>query len=156
MLEFVDAKNHPEYYNASNGGSPFMKGYVSIEVLEKIISKLEKGEYEKVSKLKEEVYAITSHQVREQANGSKWSNDKVKEIGYKLEDTKGKWLKDNSPGVLILVDYFDKGEHLRVGTYHGTKAAMSCKYVTNLDVIEIPKKDNEIDFKFCELIMGEE
>ena len=141
MLEFVDAKNHPEYYNASNGGSPFMKGYVSIEVLEKIISKLEKGEYEKVSKLKEEVYAITSHQVREQANGSKWSNDKVKEIEYKLEDTKGKWLKDNSPGVLILVDYFDKGEHLRVGTYHGTKAAMSCKYVTNLDVIEIPKED---------------
>ena len=141
MLEFVDAKNNPKYYNASNGGSPFMKGYISTEVLEKIVGKLERGEYEKVSKPKEKVHDINSYQVRETANGSKWSNDKVKEIGYKLEDTKGKWLENNSPGVLILVDYFDKGEHLRVGTYHGTKAAMSCGYVTNLDVIEIPKED---------------
>ena len=91
VLGLIDAKDPDnEYYNASNGGSPFMKGYVSVEVCEKIIDKLEKGEYEKVSEPKEKVHAITPHQVRERANGSKWSNDKVKEILYKLEDTKAR------------------------------------------------------------------
>ena len=144
VLELVNAKDPDnEYYNASNGGSPFMKGYVSVEVVEKIVLKLEKGEYEKKSEPKEKIHNIAAHQVREMANGSKWSNNKVKEILYKLEDTKGKWLKKNSPGVLVFEDWFGKGEHLRVGTYHGTEAAMKCDYVTELDVIYIPKEDWE-------------
>ena len=143
MLEFLDAKNNPEYFNASNGGSPFMKGYVSIEVCEKIIDKLEKGEYQKISEPKEKVHAINAHQVREVANGSPKSKKKVKEIYYKLQDSKGKWLAKNAPGVLVLMDYFGKGEHLRVGTWHGLEAAMRCDFVTNVDVIYIPKEDHD-------------
>ena len=47
----------------------------------------------------------------------------------------GKWLAKNAPGVLVLMDYFGKGEHLRVGTWHGLEAAMRCDFVTNVDVI---------------------
>ena len=141
MLEFVDAKNNPKYYNASNGGSPFMKGYISIEVLEKIVGKLERGEYKKVSEPKDKVHAITAYQVREIANGSNWSLNKIKEILYKLKDSKGKWLKKNSPGVLVFEDWFGGGEHLRVGTFHGTEAAMQSEFVEELDTIYIPKED---------------
>ena len=66
-----------------------MKGLKSSEICEKIKSKLKNNEYEKVLEPKEKVHSISAFQVREEANGSTKSKKKVKDIWYKLQDTKG-------------------------------------------------------------------
>jgi len=144
MLDFLDARNNPEYFNATNGGSSKMKGLKSEEALDIIIAKLENNEYDIVIESVDTLLKIELFQVRDilEVKGL------AKDIYYQLMKTKGKWLdtvmldgKLRHIGVLVFQDYFGKGVHLRVGSYHTLLAADDCEYVDELRAIYIPKED---------------
>ena len=137
ILTGINAKDHPKFFNASNAGGAKTKGQKSIDALENIVYNLDNGVY-KVKKLSKHVlYAIKLYQVREVLEIS----GKVQAILNLILDTKGEWLEKNHKFVLILEDFYGKGKHCRIGSFHTLKACMKTDWVDDLNAVFIPKND---------------
>jgi hypothetical protein len=144
MLDFLNARDNPEYFNATNGGSSKMKGFKSIAALDNILLKYENEEYDIVLELVDTLEQIEPFQVREVMEIKGLCTD----ISFKLNDSKGKWLdeillngKSRHPAVFVLEDFFGKGIHCRIGSYHTIKSSKTCPFVDELRTIYIPKED---------------
>ena len=137
ILMAINAKDNPKFFNASNSGGAKTKGHKSITALDNIVFNLGKNVYPIVKMSKQTLHAMKPHQVREVPE----IPGKVQAILYLIEDSKGRWLSANHKYVLVLEDFYGKGEHLRIGSYHTLKAAMRSNFIGELNAVFIPKKD---------------
>jgi hypothetical protein len=122
-----------KYYNASRSN-----GYKMDIELTDVLAKIDKGEYEITSEEWDKVVSMRGDQV---ARSIEWDTDQYKWIKEQMNDTHGRWLKDNDAPVLVLRDYFGEGEHWRIGKRHTIKGISQTKFQPNLDVLWIPVSD---------------
>ena len=132
LLKIVKEENWDEYYNEST--QTFLKGYTSNEAVKRVMAGLES--ISETTLPKEVWYDMERFQTRQVPEVP----DLVHTLGMHIEDTKGKWIVINHKGVLVLKDYFGKGKHLRLGSYHTIEASMPSKYVKTLKGKLVPKE----------------
>ena len=137
ILTTIDAKGDKRYFNESNAGGAKTKGQKSINALENIVFNIESGVYKIIKVSKDILYAIELYQVREVLE----IPGKVQKILDLILDSKGEWLKDNHKFVLILEDFFGKGIHCRIGSYHTLKSCMKTDWVDEVNALFVPKND---------------
>lgn len=134
MLEEVDAKNNPEWYNDSNLSGHQKTGFS--KHLNRIHLKILNEEYDVIEEDKEVVHGYRSWQVRL----LELITDHVRNILGHLNDSKGKWLEDKE-AVVVLVDYDGKEKPLRIGSKHTLEACMKCIHIGAVRVQLVPKKE---------------
>ena len=121
-----------EMYNESTGGGKELKNYnPTVEIIQDAI---ENDELETEHIPKEEVNEFKWYQVRFQDLIKKH----VSRLRKLIEESDGAWLEEYHRGVLVLKDYYGKGEHCRIGSAHTTEAVQPIDQVTHLKVIWIP------------------
>ena len=139
MLVDENAESNPEWFNASNlcghqatGYNPHL-GYVR--------DKIKSRDYPMTTMAKEEVFDIETYQVREYD----YIPGKCKDLLDKMNDTQGKYCFEQNKEypVIVLEDWFGKGKHLRIDGKDMTKAAQSCKFVTDLHILWVSREDNK-------------
>ena len=124
-------KKDEEIYN--KGSSTFLKGYSSHKATKKVRDALPK--IEDVILPVKEWQQIERFQTRliSEVPGL------ISRLKLLIEDTKGRWIIDNHKGVLVLENYYGKGKHLRLGSYHTIEATSDCKYIKELKGKFVPK-----------------
>ena len=131
MLEILKDNNWEEYYN--EGTSTFLKGYSSHKATKKVRDALPNIEDVTLAvKVWQQMKRFQTRLVPEEPG-------LVSKLKLLDEDTKGKWIRDNHKGVLALEDFYGKGKHIRLGSYHTIEATSDSKYTKELKGKLVPK-----------------
>ena len=131
MLRESNAAKSKEWYNASN-----VSGHVTTGVnphLPSIVDGFKNEEFRIKEMPKEDIYAINFWQGR-----PKEVPGHVSHISAEMYNRGQAYLDDKEP-VAILEDFYEKGNHLRVGGWHHTKASMGVPIISTLKGQFCPK-----------------
>ena len=139
-LRELNAKDDPNSYNASNGGVAGLAGTDNKSVHD-LLRAVEdyKDCFEHGTLPCKDIVAIPHKQVRLEVVVPQ----NVKGIRERIDDTQGNSVLENKP-IPILVDFFGKGKHARIGHKHFVLACVASEFVfddTELNIVWIPKKE---------------
>ena len=132
-MDMYKVDTEEKYYNSSRSNGYKMDLDVAT-VNDKIASK----EYKISSETWDTIMAMKAGQKARLVDYNAWF---VNWIRDQVNDTDGDWLLDNNNPIIVLKDYFGKGEHWRIGKRHTVMGISKTKFKPNLDVLWIPKTD---------------
>ena len=137
LLEAVDAKDNPEYFNKTNGYSVTLEP--DYDACELFFDSIESGAYPIEYEAKEDHFIMDYVQVRE-SNDDKHVQDIADRIEEQGGDTRS---KGTANPVIVLLDRLGEGKHQRLNGTHTVLGANKSKSCTEIPVKNIPHKDHK-------------